>query len=187
MMKCRKKRDLRHRAAKIACQYAARKVSGGSDLPTMSAAHLALQDKFGVSGDELLIAKLAFSKGLISRARMKKLALFSDQELDALVGRSRAPYHAQISEAQIQSFYTSREWRQLAYKMKLRDGRRCHCCGATPSDGARIVSDHVMPIRSHWHLRLDPGNVQTLCDECNLGKGSWDSTRFFKADAEAVA
>jgi 5-methylcytosine-specific restriction endonuclease McrA len=34
--------------------------------------------------------------------------------------------------------------------------------------------DHVKPLHSHWHLRLQPGNLQTLCALCNHGKGGMD-------------
>jgi len=78
----------------------------------------------------------------------------------------------------VADFYQTSAWRRLAYQCKKRDGRRCMCCGATPEDGVRIVSDHVVPIRLRWDLRLDPANIQTLCDECNLGKGSTDQTDF---------
>lgn len=50
-------------------------------------------------------------------------------------------------------------------------------CGSTRSDldlegnPVRIVVDHIKPISKHWHLRLDPDNLQVLCNDCNKGKG----------------
>jgi 5-methylcytosine-specific restriction endonuclease McrA len=65
-----------------------------------------------------------------------------------------------------------------------REGHRCQSCGATPNDttvgGAkvRLVVDHIIPISRRWDLRLDPTNLQVLCDECNMGKGNWDVTDY---------
>jgi 5-methylcytosine-specific restriction endonuclease McrA len=69
------------------------------------------------------------------------------------------------------------EWRQVRYDFLKEKGRRCQCCGRTPEqDGVRIVVDHILPLRRFWSSRLDPGNLQLLCDDCNQGKGSRDTT-----------
>lgn len=79
-------------------------------------------------------------------------------------------------------FYKSWEWRTLRMKVLKFHGHRCQSCGATPAnyDAAgnpvRIVVDHIKPVRRFWDLRLDPSNLQVLCDECNQGKGAWDET-----------
>ena len=82
------------------------------------------------------------------------------------------------NEEKIAAFYASAEWKRLSYRAKLKYGRRCMCCGAGPSQGAVINTDHVKPIRKHWRLRLDMDNLQVLCADCNIGKGSWDETDF---------
>lgn len=80
------------------------------------------------------------------------------------------------------AFYASWEWRTLRTKILKKYGARCMCCGATPEhtdmngNAVRIVVDHIKPLHHHWELRLEPGNLQVLCDECNQGKGAWDST-----------
>jgi len=79
------------------------------------------------------------------------------------------------SKELLDAFYQSWAWKTLAYRMKMRDGRRCQCCGADKTQ-ARIVSDHIKPIRLYWHLRFVESNIQTLCEDCNKGKGSWDET-----------
>lgn len=81
-----------------------------------------------------------------------------------------------VSQKQIDEFYDSWEWKRLSYDIKKQRGRICECCGATPEHGARIVTDHVKPLRFYWNLRLDPKNLQVLCDDCNMGKGSRDET-----------
>lgn len=75
-------------------------------------------------------------------------------------------------EDRILAFYDSWDWKRLRYA-HLRDNQRsCVCCGST----SNLHVDHIKPIRRHWELRLDPSNLQTLCRECNHGKGSWDET-----------
>lgn len=83
----------------------------------------------------------------------------------------------------ILNFYDSWEWKRLAYDVKMERGRTCECCGTKPSDGVRIVTDHIKPIRYFWNLRLDRSNLQVLCNDCNMGKGSWDQTDWRPASA----
>lgn len=79
-------------------------------------------------------------------------------------------------------FYGSWEWRALRMDILKLQGRTCQCCGARAGDMSvsgepvRIVVDHIKPISKYWALRLDPANLQVLCDECNQGKGNWDET-----------
>lgn len=81
-----------------------------------------------------------------------------------------------VSQAAIDAFYRSRDWTRLSYRAKVKHGRKCQCCGANSHDGAKIISDHIKPLRYFWGLRLDLNNIQVLCEPCNLGKGSWDDT-----------
>ena len=72
-------------------------------------------------------------------------------------------------------FYRSYEWRKLRYETLQKHGRTCMCCGATEGE---MHVDHIKPVRKFWERRLDPDNVQVLCEKCNHGKGSWDQTDF---------
>lgn len=101
--------------------------------------------------------------------QVKKISRFGKVENTTVPDFSRFPT---ISQKQIEDFYSSWGWKKLALECKLRDGRKCMCCGTTPKDGVRIVSDHIKPIRYFWSLRLDANNIQTLCDDCNMGKSS---------------
>lgn len=79
-------------------------------------------------------------------------------------------------------FYKSWEWRTLRMLVLKQHGPVCMCCGAERGDvnmsgeAVKICVDHIKPLSTHWHLRLDPSNLQVLCDECNQGKGAWDET-----------
>lgn len=80
--------------------------------------------------------------------------------------------HAPVEE----SFYKSLKWRQLRYLALRNTDGRCQCCGGSAADGLRIHVDHVHPRKTHPHLALSLDNLQVLCEDCNCGKGSWDST-----------
>lgn len=92
--------------------------------------------------------------------------------------KNRAPKATRDSGSpdRYEEFYQSWGWKRLRYAVVKERGRRCECCGATPENGIRIVCDHIKPIRKYWSLRLDRGNIQILCDDCNMGKGSHDET-----------
>ena len=51
-----------------------------------------------------------------------------------------------------------------------RDNNRCRSCGAGPSDGVTLHIDHIVPV-SHGGRTLAT-NLQTLCQQCNLGKSN---------------
>jgi hypothetical protein len=75
------------------------------------------------------------------------------------------------------SFYSTEEWKRLRYQIIKERGPRCECCGATPQDGRTTIRvDHIKPLSQAWHLRLDPSNLQVLCNDCNWGKGGQDDT-----------
>lgn len=74
-------------------------------------------------------------------------------------------------------FLNTYEWRKLRMQVLVKFGPRCMCCGATPEeDGAMICVDHIKPRLTHPELALDFDNLQILCEECNHGKGNWDTT-----------
>lgn len=77
------------------------------------------------------------------------------------------------SPAEKAAFYASWEWNTARMKAIKASGRVCACCGAT---SAPIHVDHIEPISRKWFRRLDPDNLQVLCEACNRGKGAWDST-----------
>jgi hypothetical protein len=81
-----------------------------------------------------------------------------------------------IKQSAIDQFYASWEWKRLRYDFIKGKQRRCQCCGRTPADGIAIHVDHVKPIRHHWSLRFSVNNLQILCEDCNMGKGSRDET-----------
>jgi 5-methylcytosine-specific restriction endonuclease McrA len=101
--------------------------------------------------------------------------------------QKRAAKAEKSSEKRIKSFYNSWQWKKVRYEFLKGKARRCQCCGSTPAQGERIVVDHVKPLRHFWHLRLDPNNLEILCDSCNRGKGSYDTTDWRASDEGKIA
>lgn len=107
----------------------------------------------------------------------QKLALRQNQPGFASQRAPRPDTGLSPTETAIRDFYDSWEWKRLSFDLKLERGRKCECCGAAPP-AVRIHTDHVKPIRRYWHLRLDRANLQILCEDCNMGKGSRHETDF---------
>lgn len=70
-------------------------------------------------------------------------------------------------------FYSSIEWRQLRYRaLSLSDGC-CNLCGRSKSKHDVVLHvDHVIPRSRKPELELSIGNLQVLCEDCNVGKGA---------------
>lgn len=62
---------------------------------------------------------------------------------------------------------------RLRFKVLTRDGFRCVACGRSPAthQGIVLCADHVIPWASGG--RTEISNLQTLCGQCNIGKGDW--------------
>lgn len=118
-----------------------------------------------------LIGKPVPGKARLTKVKKNKLVAKAVEKI------AKEPRQHVPSRDERNAFYASWEWRTLRMLTLGRHGRRCQCCGATPHHltlgGApvRIVVDHIKPLGTHWHLRLDADNTQVLCDDCNMGKG----------------
>lgn len=88
--------------------------------------------------------------------------------------KAKAPWKPVISLDD--SFFKSLKWRQLRYLVLRNTGGLCQSCGAGAKDGVRIHVDHIKPRCTHPELSLCLDNLQVLCEDCNVGKGSWDDT-----------
>ena len=76
-------------------------------------------------------------------------------------------------------FYRSARWRSLRYQAFKRYGRVCALCRRTPgAHGVVLHVDHIKPRSRHRELQWAIDNLQILCEDCNLGKGAADSTRW---------
>ena len=55
-------------------------------------------------------------------------------------------------------------------KVLRRDGFRCVKCGRGREDGVKLHVDHIKPVSHGGKSVMD--NLQTLCEDCNYGKGN---------------
>lgn len=58
----------------------------------------------------------------------------------------------------------------LRFKVFRRDNYNCRICGRSSTDGVTLHIDHIIPIAKGGTSELD--NLQTLCKDCNQGKGT---------------
>lgn len=58
----------------------------------------------------------------------------------------------------------------LRYDVMRRDGFCCCLCGRSARNGAELEVDHIMPVSKGGNTTYS--NLQTLCRECNRGKGA---------------
>lgn len=74
----------------------------------------------------------------------------------------QATYDATKRNDEAHAFYTSTEWRNCrAYILGTR--QTCEVC----KDAISTDVHHVKPLLTHWHLRLDPTNLQAVCGTCH--------------------
>lgn len=81
-------------------------------------------------------------------------------------------------------FYSSRRWRELRFKV-LKDVAHpsCSLCKKDlKSLGEEIHVDHIRPRIIFPELALDIKNLQILCKDCNLGKG----TKIFRSQRKTI-
>ena len=77
------------------------------------------------------------------------------------------------------SFYKSREWLELRYRVLRFYQAKCMCCGRTPHEHGIVVNvDHIKPRSKYPELELDFDNMQILCRACNCGKSNIDNTNW---------
>lgn len=91
---------------------------------------------------------------------------------DGQIKKKKAPIkNIKASRKDKNEFYQSWEWKKLRFEILKLYGAKCMLCGATNQD-SKICVDHIKPLGSFWHLRLDVNNLQVLCNDCNMGKST---------------
>lgn len=69
------------------------------------------------------------------------------------------------------SFYKSKAWLDLRYRVLNKYGHRCQLCGANNSQSS-LHFDHIKPRSKYPHLELEFDNQQVLWEKCNFGKSN---------------
>lgn len=72
-------------------------------------------------------------------------------------------------------FFKSDAWLSARYQILCKYGPICMLCGSKQKP---MHVDHIKPRSLFPELALDPGNLQVLCEDCNLGKSNRDDTDF---------
>jgi hypothetical protein len=72
-------------------------------------------------------------------------------------------------------FYKSPQWFRIRYQVLTENKATCNCCGAS-GRGTSLHVDHIKPRSKYPELELDIGNLQVLCEACNMGKSNVDET-----------
>ena len=83
---------------------------------------------------------------------------------------ARAVRSQQSTTAYLRQQERSRITAGVRSKVFARDSYRCRHCGISTALGAVLHVDHIIPISKGG--TSDLGNLQTLCQDCNLGKSN---------------
>lgn len=75
-----------------------------------------------------------------------------------------------IPEPARNELFKSEDWKFARAFVLRRDKYTCQHCRAK---GVRLHVDHKIPITVDWSRRLDLLNLQTLCEDCNVGKSNF--------------
>lgn len=85
-------------------------------------------------------------------------------------------WHAYRANMPGAEFYRTREWVDLRYRVLVKFGAQCQCCGASRKDGTVLHVDHIKPRSKYPALELVEENLQVLCEACNIGKSNTAET-----------
>jgi hypothetical protein len=92
-------------------------------------------------------------------------------------GSTKNPKRQKETSEDRKSFYESKEWQELRYRVIRKYGGSCLACGRNYRDHKVIIHvDHIRPRSKFPSLALDFNNLQILCADCNVGKSNKDST-----------
>ena len=71
-------------------------------------------------------------------------------------------------------------WGDLAYRVMVRDEKRCVLCLRAPVAGdlsRRLEVDHIKPVALYPELEFDESNLRTLCHDCHVLHGARPGSR----------
>ena len=74
-----------------------------------------------------------------------------------------------------QQFYKTVEWKELRDDFISKyDTGQCANCSVKWNTmvESKLNVDHIQPVKFYWGKRLDPSNLQLLCELCNRYKGN---------------
>ena len=109
---------------------------------------------------------------------MKKNSIpsYADAPFHCAPDERRERFFRELRRKPVKSFYESREWLGVRYRVLAKHGAICMLCKTGGSKTNPIQVDHIKPRSRYPELELDLENLQVLCKCCNMGKGAWDQT-----------
>lgn len=108
----------------------------------------------------------------------KQNPLFSDAKVvEAIKVEAKEEMRNKKKRSEI---HNAKTWNKLRYLVLKRDNGKCCLCGRGAADGVKLHVDHIKPVSIYPELYYDPDNLQTLCEECNLGKSDLDDSDWRK-------
>ena len=103
------------------------------------------------------------------RRRKKKIKLVANPR------KVVVEHFSNISLEETKKFYNTDEWQSLRKEYMEKNKAKyfkCNYCDENVSLNKTLNIDHIKPLKTHWHLRLDINNLQILCQDCNKFKAS---------------
>lgn len=121
--------------------------------PGIPVAHAAYSDRHRALGGETILTMLIkeHRKSKKKKEREKRRLEYQDRRM------ANDEEHAKVTRA-------------MRYDVLRRDGFRCVKCGRGREDGVKLHVDHIKPVSRGGKSVMD--NLQTLCEDCNCGKGN---------------
>lgn len=86
---------------------------------------------------------------------------------------------------QEQRFYNSPEWKTLSKNQRANEPY-CRECLSNGKTKFGEVTDHMVPLKIAWHLRLNAINVQTLCHPCHNKKRVFEAKMYKTAPSHSA-
>lgn len=104
------------------------------------------------------------------RKHYEKERYYDDFDIDYEFSRIDRVEELSYSEENRRKVERSKLTPSLRYDVLHRDGFSCCICGRNAGNGIQLEVDHIIPISKGGETTYE--NLQTLCRECNRGKGA---------------
>lgn len=127
---------------------------------------MAIHPQESINSFDIILNELLSQKRILSRQVIVPTAFTSADHRRMFEQATGKDY-----EAKEDSFYKSKAWLDLRYRVLNKYGHRCQLCGANNSQSSLHV-DHIKPRSKYPHLELEFDNLQVLCEKCNFGKSN---------------
>lgn len=82
-----------------------------------------------------------------------------------------------------QRFYQSKAWQRLRlYQLSVEP--LCEHCSLSGCTEPATVADHIVSLTLNYDRRLDPDNLQSLCDRCHNIKSRQEQIQYRRAEQQ---